>query len=68
MVECRALDVLHHDEVDLRVGSIVVHRDDAMLLGVVGSMMGMPGFEALGLVAGSVGAVVVQRFTRVPYN
>lgn len=40
----------------------------AMALGVVGSMIGMPGFEALGLVAGSVGAVIVQRFTRVGYN
>ena len=38
------------------------------VLGLVGGMLGMANFEAVGLVAGSVGAVIVQRFTRVPYN
>ncbi len=53
--------------VSFLVAAIVGGAAGAMALGMMGAFIGVAGFEAVGLVAGTVSAVVVQRFTRIPF-
>ena len=49
------------------VAAIVGGSAGALALGTMGAFIGVAGFESVGLVAGTIGAVIVQRFTRVPF-
>ena len=53
--------------VSLLVAAIVGGGAGALALGTMGAFIGVTGFEAVGLVAGTISAVIVQRFTRIPF-